>query len=226
MVRQQRNSKIEAHFQREEWEKARTLLEREREQDPANHWLLTQLGVTFYEQRRYDDALKLFLASRKLVADCPLTLWNLAGTLDALGMPARALRIYTRLLQSKQSSDDDPCWESKEWTDALKADCVYRMGVSFQQLGKKRKAEHCFREYLSLLSIEIAGSYSMADVQRRMRELHGTEKNGGVDRELRKAIASTLQVSGIAVPRITRRKPLPRPDAGKSPAGRRVATEH
>ncbi len=205
MARQKPGGKIEALFRREEWAKARALLERERAHDPANHWLLTQLGVTFYEQRQYDDALRMFLASRKIVADCPLTLWNLAGTLDALGLHARALRIYTRLLQSNQSSDDDPCWESKEWTDALKADCVYRLGVSFQHLGKKHKAEHCYREYLSLLSMEIGGSYSMADVQRRMRELHGTEKNGGVDRELRKAIASTLQVSGIAVPRITRR---------------------
>ena len=41
------SDKINDLFRRRQWEKARELLEKEREKAPENHWLLTQLGVTF-----------------------------------------------------------------------------------------------------------------------------------------------------------------------------------
>ena len=136
------SSRINDLFHQNKWEEARKILEIESERDPHSHWVLTQLGVTFYEESKYEDALKLFFTSLNIVDTCPLTLWNMAGTLDALGEYARAVQIYTWLLQSTKSSDEDPCWESKEWTDALKTDCVYRLGVCFRHLGKKLEAEH------------------------------------------------------------------------------------
>lgn len=207
MARKTLNDQIDDYFRREEWEKARRLLEREWEKDPDNHWLLTQLGVTYYEQQRYEEALPFFQASLRIVRDCPLTLWNLAGTLNALGKNAPAIRLYTGLLQTKKSPEEDPCWESKDWTDALKADCVYRLGVCFQDLGKKRKAEHCYRQYLNLLSIGINGLYTLEDVQRKVRDLHGNGKNRGVDSELHKAIQSTLLESGIESRKSRRKRP-------------------
>jgi tetratricopeptide (TPR) repeat protein len=78
-------------FQRRKWAQARKLLEKEKEKDPKSHWVLTQLAVTYYEQRKYAKALQLLLRSRKILPDCPLTLWNLAGTLDALGKHAHAI---------------------------------------------------------------------------------------------------------------------------------------
>jgi len=169
--------------------------------------VLTQLGVIFYEQRRYQEALELFLTSRRIVSDCPLTLWNLAGALDALGKSAQAVRIYTWLLDSKKSPEEDPCWESKEWTDALKTDCVYRLGLCFQHMGKKHKAEQCYRQYLDLLLVGIEGSYSAEDVMRKIRGLHDAGRNGGADRELRKAVHATLQASGIEARRGRRNAP-------------------
>jgi tetratricopeptide (TPR) repeat protein len=209
MAREHGNDQIDDLFRRGEWVEARKLLEEERETDPNNHWLLTQLGVTFYEQKRYEDALKLFLASLSLVDNCPLTLWNLAGTLDALGKYGGAMQIYTWLLKSKTSPSDDPCWESKEWADALKADSVYRLGVCFQNLGKKEEAEYCYRQYLNLLLVGIDSSYSMEDVARRIRGLQGARKRGSVGAELRKAVSATLQMPGIEQ-RKGRRNTLPK----------------
>src|SRR5436305_1817161 len=100
------SSKINELFQQCKWEEARDILERERERNPDSHWVLTQLGVTFYEQLKYRDALKIFVASLNLLSDCPLTLWNLAGTLDSLGKHADAMRIYSWLLQSKRTAEE------------------------------------------------------------------------------------------------------------------------
>jgi tetratricopeptide (TPR) repeat protein len=181
----------------EQWEKARALIEKELATEPESHWLLTQLGETYYEQRRYKKALGLLLKSLDLVPDCPLTLWHLAGTLDALGDSAGALRLYTWLLESKQTPDDDPCWESPEWTEALKTDCVFRIGLCFQHLRRKAKAESCFRRYIDLLLAGAAGSYPIEEALRHIRDgRHG--KREPVEDELRKAADWVLQTSGAA----------------------------
>jgi tetratricopeptide (TPR) repeat protein len=102
--------------------------------------------------------LPFFQAALAIVPDCPLALWNLAGTLDALGKPAEAIPLYTWLLESDKSPEEDPCWESREWTESLKADCVYRLGVCFEHLGQVEKAEECYRQYLNLLLSRIRGT--------------------------------------------------------------------
>lgn len=193
MARNKLNEQINNLLDQEQWPQARKLLEEELKKSPEDHWVLTQLGVTYYEQRRYQKALQFFLASREIVPDCPLTLWNLAGALDALGKSTSAVKIYTGLLKSKKSAKDDSCWESKAWTDALKADCMYRLGVCFQHLGRKQKAEQCYRQYLNLLLAGIDGSYSLDDVSQRIRAVHGAARNGGASGELQKAVAATLQ---------------------------------
>jgi tetratricopeptide (TPR) repeat protein len=156
----------------EKWEEARALIQQELESEPMNHWLLTQLGVTYYEQKRYHDALGYFEESLKLVPDCPLTLWNLAGVLDALDRSVEAVPIYTSLLKSRMSPQSDACWESDQWADELKTDCVYRIGVCFEHLGNRDRAEWCYRRYVQLTLAGINGSYSLDGVMTRIRSIH------------------------------------------------------
>lgn len=185
-------ARINKLFAQGRWEAARKLLTSEHLQKPDDHWVLTQLGVTFYERGRYKEALKRFLKSRNLVPDCPLTLWNLAGALDALGQHSKAAKIYTSLLQSRATPAKDPCWESKAWANALKTDCVYRLGKCFQNLHKNQDAERCYRQYLELLLKGAKGSYSIEDVFRRIRSLHGNGTNGDLDNGFRRAFRSAL----------------------------------
>jgi tetratricopeptide (TPR) repeat protein len=182
-------------IQSEKWEKARALIEKELEKEPDSHWLLTQLGETYYERRQYKEALGLCLKSLDIVPDCPLTLWHLAGTLDALGYPAGALRLYTWLLESKTKAADDPCWESAGWTDALKTDCVFRIGVCFQHLKRKEKAASCFRRYIDLLLAGAEGLYPVEEAMRHIRELVPARQQA-VRNELRKAADWMKKASG------------------------------
>ncbi len=218
MAARRLSSKINSLFCQCKWEQARNILEVARERSPRDHWVLTQLGVTFYEQHKYEDALKLFLASRDIVDNCPLTLWNHAGTLDALGKHTEAMQIYIWLLQSNKSPDDDPCWESKEWTDRLKTDCVYRLGVCFKHLGKKQEAEHCFRQYVNLLLEGVEGTYSIVDVTQQIQNLRVSSKRAPVRSELQRILDSTLRRSGLkgingrshAPPKFNEKELLPR----------------
>ncbi len=179
----------------ERWEQARALIKQELEKEPDSHWLLTQLAETYYEQRKYKKALALLLKSREIVPDCPLTLWHLAGTLDALAYHLGALRLYTWLLQSQKTSEDDPCWESAEWTDALKTDCVYRIGVCYRNLKRKEMAESCFRRYVDLLLAGAAGSYPIGDVITDLQDVRRSTRNG-VEAALRETANWLVQASG------------------------------
>src|SRR5687768_2725219 len=102
MVRSTLSTRVWKLFEQEAYDEARRLLEMERNHAPDDHWILTQLAVTFYEQRQYEESLQLLLAAREIVPDCPLTNWNLAGTLGALGKHEEAIQLYTWLLARKR----------------------------------------------------------------------------------------------------------------------------
>jgi tetratricopeptide (TPR) repeat protein len=161
----------------EKWREARALIEKSLKREPDSHWLLTQLAATHYEQGHYEKALKLLLQSKDIVPDCPLTLWHLAGTLDALGRHKVAIRIYTWLLESKKTAADDSCWESSEWSDALKTDCVYRIGVCFRHAGETANAAQCLQRYVSLVTAGMPGTYPVNDVIRELHELQPTSRD-------------------------------------------------
>jgi tetratricopeptide (TPR) repeat protein len=218
MEKRSLSAQISALFRKSEWAKARGLLEKEQKRNSGDHWLLTQIGVTFYEEGKYGEACRLFLKSLKIVADCPLTLWNLAGTLDATGQPLQALKIYTWLLRTNKSAKDDPCWESKKWSDALKTDSVYRIGVCFQHIGDRNKAEDCYRQYLNLLLIGGEGSYSIEDVTQRIRKLHEHHTGVSIAGAVKRAATSALKdigahAKGNSPPVFDERDLLPMPPA-------------
>ncbi len=182
----------------EQWEQARTLIEKALKKEPESHWLLTQLGETYYEQRQYKKALELLLHSRDILPDCPLTLWHLANTLDALGYHGGAIRLYTWLLRSKKTAKDDPCWESEAWANALKTDCIYRLGLCFKHCGREDRAAYCLRKYLALQVVGSEGSYSIDDARRHLQELH-KGKHAAVEQELQETVDRVLEKSGEEV---------------------------
>ena len=107
-------------FDREDWPIAEKILVAERKTFPNDHWVVTQLGVSIYEQQRYEEALETFRASESILPSCPLTRWNLAGALGALDHCEDAIRYYVGLIEDPATPRKDPCWESETWARTLK----------------------------------------------------------------------------------------------------------
>ncbi|MBX9791505.1 MAG: hypothetical protein K2Y37_21500 [Pirellulales bacterium] len=194
MVGNKSSKRIAELFRNAEWAKARAILNKELAKHPENHWLITQLGVTYYEEREYGEALKQFRKSYQIVSDCPLTLWNLAGTFAATSNYAQAAAIYIRLITESVAPAADPCWESGAWSASLKADCYYRLGICFSQLEKRQEATSCFEQYLSLISAGIDGSYTAEQAAQRLRKL---SPSSAKVRALKLAANKILAVPGI-----------------------------
>lgn len=71
---------------------------------------------------------------------------------------------------------------------------MYSLGVAFQNLGEKRKADECYRQFLNLVLTGVDSIHSSDDVMRHMKKLHANGRNG-VATELQKAVRVALRLS-------------------------------
>jgi tetratricopeptide (TPR) repeat protein len=167
---------VEPLIEAEQWDKAREVILRELEDDPDNHWLLTRLSTTYYEQHDYQTALEYARKARSVVPTCPLALWDYAGALEMLGRKSEARRIYGTLLKrgAKQIMEPDEyadtCWQGKEWTIALLTDCVFR-GAGCLPDTRKELAANLYRGCLRMIEEGRGGIYTSKDVNDRLRKL-------------------------------------------------------
>ena len=163
--------KLEQLLKLERWPAAEKTIRTQLQDQPENHWLLTQLGSVLYEQRKYKASLTPLIASFRITPDCPLTLWHLAGTYDALGQYDKAISIYAWILNQNISASEDPCWESQDWSNSLKTDCVYRIAHVLEHQKNWTAAAEYYAEYLKLQLAGMHGSYSIADAAARLSAL-------------------------------------------------------
>lgn len=89
---------IEEAIHSKNWRRARQLIRAELKEKPDSHWLLTRLGLTYYEERAYRKSLSYSRKALRLAPNCPLALWDYAGSLQMLGRHRTALRVYRQLL--------------------------------------------------------------------------------------------------------------------------------
>jgi predicted Zn-dependent protease len=65
MPRNGRSEPLNDLFDREDWSGARRLILPELKKTPDSHWLLDRLSVTYYEQRKYAEALRIIRKAQK-----------------------------------------------------------------------------------------------------------------------------------------------------------------
>jgi tetratricopeptide (TPR) repeat protein len=169
---------IEALIEQEQWAEARRAIQEELKNDPDNHWLLTRLSTTHYEQRDYPEALRWVEKARRIAPNCPLVLWDYAGTLDMLGREQEAIAVYRSLLErGVDAIASDECGEGLEWARGLLADCLYRTGACFEDLKDRRRAADFYRHYLNLVDMGVQSIFPREEAVARLRKLTDQRKN-------------------------------------------------
>jgi tetratricopeptide (TPR) repeat protein len=163
---------IESRIAAQDWAGARRLIRAALRRDPDSHWLLTRLGLTYYEQHRYDDALRYTTEALARAPRCPLVLWDYAGTLDQLGRHREALRIYSRLIRrGVESIAYDECGEGLRWARGLVADALYRQGLAYAALGEDRRARAALERHIAMRGPGTRSIYPLRDVRRELKAL-------------------------------------------------------
>src|SRR5438045_746826 len=135
------SKEIEKLIGAEDWKAARKLIRTALRKEPDSHWLLTRLGLTYYEDRNYKKALFYSTQAMALAPKCPLVLWDYAGTLDMLGQNKEAIAIFKNLI--KRGIDKiayGACGEGKAWARGVIADCFYRIAKCYEEQGQPKIA--------------------------------------------------------------------------------------
>lgn len=156
----------------EKWTKARTLILDQLLAAPTDHWLWTTLGLTFYEQRRYEKALQCSRRAVALAPDCPLVLWDYAGCLYMCGHGDAALAIWTLLLSMDlEEVAYGECAEGMDWALQLINDVHYRMGRYYQWKKDPERARVSFEKYLHNREHGVGSIYDKKQVQEFLSRL-------------------------------------------------------
>jgi tetratricopeptide (TPR) repeat protein len=163
---------IEAAIRSKHWKKARQLVRAELRKEPGSHWLITRLGLTFYEERAYRTSLAYSQKALKLAPGCPLVLWDYAGALQMLGKHRLALRVYRQLLsRGVERIAYGDCGEGRRWARGLIADCHYRVATSYRKLKKRSAAIDSYQKHLKMRGPGCSSIYAVRTVRKELSEL-------------------------------------------------------
>lgn len=163
---------IEDYIHRQQWKKARSLILKELRIDRDDHWLISRLATTYYEEGNYEKALELEKEARKLSPRCPLVLWGYANALDMLRQETKAIRVWKQLL--RRGEDDiakGECGEGVRWTRSLLNDCRYRIALAYRDLGKFDIALQYLKEHIENRSPGIPSIYPLSEVKKKLAQL-------------------------------------------------------
>jgi tetratricopeptide (TPR) repeat protein len=160
---------IETLLKRKRWREARALIQDELVSAPTDHWLWTTLGLTYYEEKQYEKALECSKRAVELQPDCPLVLWDYAGTLSMNGREEAALAIWTLLLDMDlEDVAYGECSEGMDWALQLINDVHYRMGHYFLWKGRKEQALNSFKKYLHNREHGVGSIYDKKEVEKHV----------------------------------------------------------
>ena len=163
---------IENAIRDDNWPQARALIISALKCEPKSHWLITRLGLTYYEQRQYKRALHYSEKALNLAPTCPLVLWDYAGCLSMLDRSEEAIAIYRRLVhRGVERLARGDCGEGRTWAKGLIADCHYNLARCYRDVGKRKPAVASYRRYLDLRKSGYRSIYSIVKARKELKSL-------------------------------------------------------
>lgn len=163
---------IEDYIRRREWTKARAVISKALRTNKNDHWLITRLATTYYEEHKYRKALRLEERALRLAPRCPLVLWDHASTLDMLGQESKAIAIWKRLLtRGEEDIAHGECGEGIRWARSLLNDSRYRIARAYRDVHKIPIAERYFKEHLKNRRPGIPSLYQLGVVKKELSDL-------------------------------------------------------
>jgi tetratricopeptide (TPR) repeat protein len=168
---------IEKAIAREDWMRARRLIRAALSHKAKDHWLLSRLALTYYEQRQYRRALNYELKALQIEPYCPLAIWGYAGELHMLERRKEALAIYRWLISwGEDELAYGSCGEGIQRARSLIADCFYRIARIQERMGQRKRALQSYKEHLSRRTRGTRSIYPLKAVKANMKALQERAK--------------------------------------------------
>jgi tetratricopeptide (TPR) repeat protein len=163
---------IERAISANDWPRARRLIRERLREERDNHWLLTRLSLTYYEQKQYRKSLQYVTQALQIAPHCPLAVWDYAGTLDMLRRKKKALHVFRWLISwGEKRMAYGECGEGIRFARSLIADCYYRIARIYEERRERGKAMRAYRQHLLRRKRGVRSIYPLSDVRRRYAAL-------------------------------------------------------
>jgi tetratricopeptide (TPR) repeat protein len=169
------SEKINLLFAEENYSGARKLLLGLLKENANDHWLLTRLSTTYYEEKNYKKALEFSRKAIEISPDCPLSLWDYAGALEMTGETKRAIDVWKKLFSMDiEKLANDNCGEGVTRAKALQMDCAFRIGIAYATLRELSKSKEYFDKHLKLRHPGNRSIYDLKYVKDRIKRITTT----------------------------------------------------
>jgi tetratricopeptide (TPR) repeat protein len=101
----------------------------------SRHWYLTHISTAYYEKRKYKIALEWDKKAIEANNNCPLVLWNYAGTLFQLGHVEEAIKQYKAIYsRGRNGLAYGICTEGMEHGLEMRSDCRIRLAICYYSI--------------------------------------------------------------------------------------------
>ena len=156
----------------EKWEEIRILILNWLQDKPKDHGLLAELSRTYYEEKKYDEALGIIKKAKKIAPNCPVVLWYYAGTLDMLKRNEDAIQVYLDLI--KRGADKiayGECGEGIRAARRLVNNSRYRLGLVYARIGKFQSAAKYIKLHVANRNRNCISGYRLWDVKKDLAKI-------------------------------------------------------
>jgi Tetratricopeptide repeat len=176
-----RSDRVERLMRLEKWDAARQMIQQELARLPngdwMTHWWLARLSSTYFEQDKYSQSLDAIQQAATIAPNCPLVLWDLAGTLAMLGDTHQAIDIYKKLIaRGVRGLNQTQCGEGDQWARALISDCYFWLALCHDDLQESAAAVRHFRRYLVRSADGSGGLYDEAEALAEIERIEGESR--------------------------------------------------
>jgi predicted Zn-dependent protease len=163
---------IEKAISAAHWEEARRNIRAQLKRKPDNHWLLTRLSLTYYEQKQYRRALHYSVKALQHAPYCPLAIWDYAGTLNMLGRNGEALALYRWLISwGEDYLAYGECGEGLPAARSMIGDCYFRIAGILDDQRQLKRALKALDKYFSLRKRGVRSIYTMREAKGHYRRI-------------------------------------------------------
>ncbi len=170
--------KINQCFKNENYTEAIELLQKALIVEPDNHWILGQLGISYYEIFNYQTALKYSTQAYEIATECQMVLEYHAAILHANGKILESKALYEKLLsRSVEEIAFGECGEGIKNAKSILNDARIGLADIYSDLNEPEKALELFEEHLKLRQRGVFSNLKRKEIVKEINELRKKIEN-------------------------------------------------
>jgi tetratricopeptide (TPR) repeat protein len=168
-LKKSRELKYQQLYRERKWAEARIPLEESLRDEPDDHWLLFNIGETYFEERNFEKALEYEERALKIEPRCPKALFDSAEALYELYRPEETIKICKNLIhRGVNRIAYGECGEGLKSARMNVNDCRYLMGLGYADLDNFTLAARYIKSHLANRSRKVVSVYFLYRVKKNL----------------------------------------------------------